>query len=67
MAIRRHTELKVYERAFAAAMSIFDATKSFPKEERYSLVDGSTVVGLCVQILPKRGESDDTKRHLSAS
>lgn len=39
MAIRRHTELKFYERAFAAAMSIFDATKSFPIEERYSLVD----------------------------
>ena len=39
MAIRRHTELEVYQRAFAAAMKIFQLTKSFSKEERYSLVD----------------------------
>jgi four helix bundle protein len=37
-AIRRHTDLEVYKRAFAAAMKIFQVTKSFPKEERYSLV-----------------------------
>ena len=37
--IRRHEELDVYKRAFAAAMRIFDETRSFPKEERYSLVD----------------------------
>ena len=39
MVIRRHTELEVYKRAFAAAMRIFEVTKTFPKEERYSLVD----------------------------
>ena|SRR5262249_32918716 len=37
--IRRHTDLEVYKRAFAAAMRIFDLTKNFPKEERYSLTD----------------------------
>jgi four helix bundle protein len=37
--IRRHTELEVYRKAFAAAMRIFELTKGFPKEERYSLVD----------------------------
>jgi four helix bundle protein len=37
--IRRHTDLEVYRRAFAAAMRIFELTKSFPKEERYSLID----------------------------
>ena len=37
--IRRHTDLEVYRRAFAAAMKIFELTKSFPKEERYSLTD----------------------------
>ena len=37
--IRRHTELIVYQRAFAAATKLFEATKLFPKEERYSLVD----------------------------
>lgn len=37
--IRRHTDLEVYNRAFAAAMRIFELTKAFPKEERYSLTD----------------------------
>ena len=35
--IRRHTDLEVYKRAFAGAMRIFELTKSFPKEETYSL------------------------------
>ena len=39
MAIQRHTELKVYQRAFDVAMQLFEITKTFPKEERYSLVD----------------------------
>lgn len=39
MVIRRHTELDVFNRAFAAAMRIFELTKTFPKEERFSLVD----------------------------
>ena len=37
--IRRHEELDVYKLAFTASMRIFEVTKSFPKEERYSLVD----------------------------
>jgi len=34
-----HTDLEVYQKAFEAAMRIFDISKSFPKEERYSLTD----------------------------
>lgn len=37
--ITRHTELEVYQKAFVAAMKIFELSKSFPKEERYSLTD----------------------------
>jgi len=37
--IRRHTDLEGYQRAFAAAMRIFELTRSFPREERYSLID----------------------------
>lgn len=37
--ITRHTELKVYQRAFEAAMMIFQLSKTFPKEEVYSLTD----------------------------
>src|SRR5438128_1625071 len=39
MKITRHQELDVYKKAFEAAMSIFEASKSFPKEETYSLTD----------------------------
>ena len=31
--------LKVYQLAFKAAMEIFEISKSFPKEELYSLTD----------------------------
>jgi four helix bundle protein len=34
-----HTELKVYRKAFDTAMRIFALSKSFPKEEAYSLTD----------------------------
>lgn len=37
--IQSHRELEVYQIAFRAAMEIFELTKSFPKEERYSLAD----------------------------
>jgi len=37
--ITRHTELEVYQKAFVAAMKIFELSKSFPVEERYSLTD----------------------------
>ncbi len=39
MKITRHTELIVYQRAFEAAMAVFAVTKTFPKEETYSLTD----------------------------
>ncbi len=37
--IKRHTDLDVYRRAFTAAMRVFELTKSFPAEEKYSLTD----------------------------
>lgn len=39
MKIRSHRELDVYKLAFEAAMKIFELTKNFPSEEKYSLVD----------------------------
>lgn len=35
----RHQDLDVYKKAFEAAMEIFVISKSFPKEETYSLTD----------------------------
>ena len=37
--IRTHRDLEVYQIAFDLAMKIFQKSKSFPKEERYSLTD----------------------------
>jgi len=39
MRINRHTELDVYQKAFATAMEIFRESRLFPQEERYSLTD----------------------------
>jgi four helix bundle protein len=37
--IKSHKDLKVYQMAFDAAMKIFELSKKFPVEERYSLTD----------------------------
>ena len=37
--IRTHRDLEVYQIAFDLATKIFQKSKSFPKEERYSLTD----------------------------
>ena len=37
--IKHFRELIVYRKGFDAAMKIYDITKTFPVEERYSLVD----------------------------
>src|SRR4030067_3271024 len=37
--IRTHFDLEVYQTAFGLAMKIFQKSKSFPIEERYSLTD----------------------------
>jgi four helix bundle protein len=39
MKIVKHTELDVYRKAFETAMGIFNLSKTFPKEETYSLTD----------------------------
>ena len=39
MKIRDHNELDVFKLAFKNAMKIFELSKSFPKEEKYSLTD----------------------------
>ena len=37
--IKTHKELTVYQLSFTSGMEIFELTKSFPKEETYSLTD----------------------------
>ena len=37
--IRSFRDLRVYQNAFRLAMQIFEITKGFPAEEKYSMVD----------------------------
>jgi len=37
--INNHEDLEVYQKAFKAAMRIFELSKRFPIEERYALTD----------------------------
>lgn len=37
--IRSHVELEVYQMGFDAAMQVYEVSKRFPREERYSLTD----------------------------
>ena len=37
--IKTHEDLDAYQLAFEAAMQIFEFSKKFPAEERYSLTD----------------------------
>lgn len=37
--ITRYEDLKVYQLSYETAMEIFNFTKNFPQEERYSLTD----------------------------
>ncbi len=37
--IKDHRELEIYKMAFDAAMEIFELSKKFPIEEKYSLTD----------------------------
>jgi four helix bundle protein len=37
--LRGHRDLQVYQMAYHLAMKIFEETKGFPREERYSLTD----------------------------
>lgn len=39
MAIQKCKDLKVYNLSFDVAMTVFEKTKKFPREEQYSLVD----------------------------
>lgn len=39
MGVRNFKETSVYQKAFGLAMNIYEISKSFPKEEIYSLTD----------------------------
>ncbi|RPH38107.1 four helix bundle protein [bacterium] len=67
--IQSYKDLKVYQLAFAAAIDIFRASKSFPKEELYSLTDqvrrsSRSVAANLVEGWAKRCYENIFRRHL---
>jgi four helix bundle protein len=57
--IKTHRDLKVFQLSFEAGMEIFQITKTFPKEETYSLTDqirrsSRSVSGNLVEAFRKR-------------
>ena len=54
MAAKNVKETRVYKLAFELAMEIFEVTKTFPKEEKYSLTDQVRRSSRSVRILIKR-------------
>jgi four helix bundle protein len=37
--IRTHNDMEVYQKGFGTAMLIFELSKSFPRDEKFSLTD----------------------------
>src|SRR5688572_15795628 len=66
--IRSYKELRVYQAAIEAAMRIFEITKRFPAEERFSMVDRMRrLPDRFAQISEKRGGSVAIRRTLRAN
>jgi hypothetical protein len=66
--IRDYKEPRVYQAAFEAAMEIFELTKEFPPEEKYSMTDQVRDHRVpLARILPLPGERGAIRQVLSAS
>jgi len=58
--IRSYRELDVYQMAMSGAMRIFELTKGFPAEERFSLVDQIRRSSRSVLCKHRRGLAETT-------
>jgi hypothetical protein len=59
-----HKSLRVFELAYELSMEIFHLSKSFPKEEKYSLTDQmlGTMIRNPEKFLPRAGGSATANR-----
>jgi four helix bundle protein len=69
MPIKSSLDLEVYQLAYKFAMKIFELTKKFPPEEKFSLTDqlrrsSRSVAGNTVEGWGKRVYANNFKRHL---
>jgi hypothetical protein len=63
-----HHELEVYKKSFQVAMTIFEVSRAFPREELYSLTGRSAALRApSMRTSVKRGANDATKPISSAN
>ena len=62
--VRSYRDLEVYQAAFTAAMEIFEVSKKFPVEERYSLTD--QIRGSSRSVCANLGEAWRKRRYEAA-
>ena len=72
MAIRTYKDLEIYQEAYNLAMEIFEITRTFPTEEKYSLTNqilrsSRSVAANIAEGWSKRRYEDVFKRHLNDS
>jgi hypothetical protein len=65
--LKGHRDLKVYQLAYTLAMKIFNASKSFPREEKYSLTKFADHQEASRQMSPKVFANANTQKCLSAN
>ena len=63
--IQTHEDLIIYQKAFQAAMTIFELSKQFPDVERYSLTDQirRSSRSVCANLAEEPGGKEDIKPH----
>lgn len=72
MAIKTHRDLEIYQISYALAMEVFEITRSFPQEEKYSLANqilrsSRSVAANIAEGWSKRRYEDIFKRQLNDS
>ena len=66
--INSYRDLIVYQKAYKLAMEIFEISKDFPKEEKYSLIDQIRRSSRSIQqLLQKPGQRNNILNPFSAN
>ena len=66
--VKTHYDLEIFQLSFDAAMRIFELSKKFPREGRYSLtIKYVEPLAPFLPISQKPGEREDTRRRSSAN
>ena len=62
-----YKDLRVYQNAMEAAMKIYELTKKFPAEEKYSLTDGWQLSHIKIVIMTIDGSRNNLIRRIAGT